>query len=229
MGCCLAYPRDLSMKPPGESQIRKAESSLELSYKPVAQLDNAFHRYSSYFYLTEAQLRASLSNLNITNLAPIFYNFFCDKEGFSTIKLSCLGVLLGSGKIPTKAQRLFRNYDVDLSGTISKSEFESMLEDMMDVSCSILPSYAGILFPENSSEIEDYKRKLESIAPSLTNYFKVVILGQSKREMSQSEFVEAFGDSEVQCLLSARTIRSLALEKENLVRKSRSHTNSTFK
>lgn len=157
MGC--AHRRNLSQSLE-KNYFFEFEVSLGLSLHTSMYLDRTFYRFSENGFLSRSQFNSCCAYLSIDRYThQIFFENFIINCKYSAKLLSCLGILLGSGKSSEKILILFQNYDNDCSNTLDSNEIIHMINDIATVACVFIPNYVCKMNVSNDF-LERYFKKL---------------------------------------------------------------------
>lgn len=208
MGCTTCRRSTLAIE---ESVLSPLEKSLGFYKFTSVEVDRILYRYSNLGKMSEPQLKKACKKLLFSYKDMIiFFTRFSDGELFYTRKLNCVGIILGKGSDEIKASLLFKNYDIDISQTLDKKEIEALIEDILTVSCRIIPGYAISIDPSNKELIE-YASKLSQVERVLIKYFSNLFL-ESHTHITEKEFYKAFKIEVVCYLLHSSEMRKYAFE-----------------
>lgn len=166
--------------PPLEVSLMKHEQKQPFSRLNVGSIVRSLKAESMNHHLSRAQLTRAIVDLKLDqglvrdpdNIAFKLIKQAKDKETklYSTKQLVLFGILIGAGSPEEKAQWLFKQYDEDASGTLEEAEVKTMVQDIFDVACNVLPELAvgkgeGLIDPEELelylSPIKEQKAQVE--------------------------------------------------------------------
>lgn len=210
MGCVSDR---LSSEVSVENILKPFQDGLGLNKHRSVFIDNAVHRYSANFKLGKNQLSYLFKVLNLENassFASLLENpYFCLNDSHDSIKISCLGILLGNGIIKEKAELIFQNYDIDLSKSLKAEEVRQMLRDIFTICNKVLIEFTfsnlnekeRLLLENYSSELMKAKSKV------IVGYLDLFFDKKKKYEISQSEFVGYFHRADTLCLINPKHFR----------------------
>jgi Ca2+-binding EF-hand superfamily protein len=132
----------------------------------------------------------------------LFYETF----QYNLKKLNCLGILLGQETIPRKLKILFQNYDSDTSGELSRDELLTMIDDITEVACIILPKGALAMNPGNKA-LQVYADEIASVRKSMIRQLLAAMI-ENKASITEREFNVSYQNDEgVRNLLSTKALR----------------------
>jgi hypothetical protein len=157
-----------------ESKIVSFESSLLFNTLNVVDIDRAFHRFATNHSMSSSQLSRAFEKLNLplSNFSE-FYSKFIMNGTYSMRKLNTLGIILSKSTFEERLLTLFQNYDDDVSGELNRIELKAMIDDILSISCDIIPVFA-LSFFRNDSKLYDYIKEISeirnSIAGQIYNY-----------------------------------------------------------
>jgi hypothetical protein len=204
MGCCES--KDLKVYLSEEKLIKDAERLLgfeNLDSKRIVQVIEG-HSYQSQ--LSKPDLQSALRDLRVSyNAGVSFYDRFSYMGMYSTKKISCLGILLGSSSFVSKIKLIFDIYDTEESKILMKSDIEIMISHIIFISLSAVPSFSITVWPDEES-LQIYSSKLNLFINSLFKHFTYLIIG-SDRELNYKKFKEKFMNETVLYLLSGKKLR----------------------
>ncbi|OMJ88510.1 hypothetical protein SteCoe_9548 [Stentor coeruleus] len=208
MGCCES---GRAQEIDSEDIIFKVEISLNLFKLSARDIDRLAHRFCTNLIITKAHFSAICKELKLEpdSLAYEFLETFYDPLccGYPVVRLSTLGILLGSGSQNSKLILLFKNYDIDLSNMLEQVEIRKMCDDVVSISFQHIVSFASRKCSENIQlAIADYRTKLTSIKNTVAQYFTNIIM-QDKRRISLNEFTDVFQKSELESFLTPHNLR----------------------
>ncbi|OMJ86829.1 hypothetical protein SteCoe_11605 [Stentor coeruleus] len=208
MGCTTCRKSNLTIE---ESVLLPLERSLGFSKFPSVEVDRILYRHSNLCKMSEPQLRKACKNLLFDYKdMKFFFARFSDGELFYTRKLNCVGIILGKGSDDIKASLLFKNYDVDISQTLDKNEIETLVGDILTVSCRIIPGYAVSIDPGNKELIE-YASKISQVEKVLIKHYSNLLL-ENHTYITEKEFYKAFKIDAVRYLLYSSDMRKYAFD-----------------
>lgn len=222
MGCCIS-------RTPGNSDcenlLQNAEASLKIHFLKSKDIDRVVHRYSSNFHTSDSQfeiafkdLKFEMENPNIVDFFKMFY--LREHYAYCVRKITCLGVLLGSGEFIEKVHLLFQNYDVDSSNSLGKEEVKLMISDIISIVFQYLLTYAMCMFDSaQSNDLEEYKKSLINIKGTISNYFLNLIFEGQDQEISLENFVRQFTQTECKFLITTSQLRIYSIEIQKVVSK----------
>jgi hypothetical protein len=131
-----------------EKVIRTHENQYFFSKKNFKEIVQAIKSVSYEGTLSAAQLRRAFADLEIPSeelTTPDSSTFHLlsktknDKKLFELKKLSLISILLGKGDIKSKSEWIFREYDIDASDVLELSEFNEMVNDIIQMSAEVIP------------------------------------------------------------------------------------------
>lgn len=134
-----------------------------------------------------------------------------DEYGYSTKRLSTMGIMLGKGELSEKTTALFFNYDVDLSQRMSGDELAIMLNDILLIAYDYLPYLASILYPNNSKVVLRFRKCLCRMRMTMNDYFRYLITNNRGKEINPSIFQSSFSSEEVNVILHTTQLRKFAI------------------
>ena len=232
MGCCQSSDDSESvneMAPsqvpdpelPGEEKVvAKVEKNLAFSQKVSKEFIKCLKSEALNNALSAPQLKRAFFELKIpdsemnnpdSRTFVLLANFKNEKKLYDLQKLTLLGVLLGKGDLQEKAEWLFKQYDLDASGMLDKSEVTNMLNALLEVSCEILPkasvgSSAELISKESCNEyVSSLQAGKDSLISSVINEL------MQEEEISLSEFkMKLSGPGNLSKVLTSTGCRSLA-------------------
>lgn len=194
MGCAHSRDSSLSIE---ENYFNSFEESIGLSQHTSTYLDRTFYRFSEDGLLTPSQFKSCCKYLSINRAQhQKFFNSFKIGDTYSAQKLSCLGILLGSGKKTDKILILFQNYDSDCSNTLDSEEIIEMIESLIFVGSTLISEYVSSLHPDDEY-LKKYSIKLKLSSRGYSIEISKIILDGLK-EISFQMFLKRF--REVKCL-----------------------------
>ncbi|OMJ93234.1 hypothetical protein SteCoe_3811 [Stentor coeruleus] len=215
MGCSICISSNRSVE---ERVLIPVEQSLGLSVFSSVEIDRTLHRYSTLSKMSELQLKKACKNLGLDyKKMENFFLRFSDGESIKVKRLNCVGILLGQGTEKKKISLLFKNYDLDASLTLDCSEIETLIEDVLMVSCKIIPGYAIFLDP-GDKELIDYSSKISQVERGLINYFTNIIL-ENRDHVTEEEFCKAFKIDMIRLIITSSEMRLHAYDTFNRIEK----------
>jgi Ca2+-binding EF-hand superfamily protein len=157
--------------------------------------------------MNDSQLVKAFSELNLL-YSPFqsFYELFRNGLTFDMKKLCSLGIVLGNAKDNEKLKTLFQNYDLDLSGLLSRQELMVMIADITEIFCLFIPQ---AVFSKNQENLElaENVTILKRIRKTVVSLVVNSML-EGKNEMGFSQFCSAFRRVEgFECILNAGKMR----------------------
>lgn len=215
MGCTLCIGSNRSIE---ERVLIPVEQSLGFHMLTSVEIDRTLHRYSTLSKMSEPQLKKAckILTLEYTKLENFLLRF-SDGQCTKTKRLNCVGILLGQGAEKIKISLLFKNYDIDASLTLDRSEIETLIEDILMVSCKIIPGYAIFLDP-GDKELIDYSSKIGQVGRGLINYFATLIL-ENRAQVTEEEFTKAFKIDIIRLIITSTEMRHYAYDTFNRIEK----------
>lgn len=207
MGCTACKGADLNTLESGV--FADFEKNIGFDRLKAIEIDRILHRYSTFLKMSKTQMARAFSemNLSLENHSD-FIEWFYDGDSYMVKRLNCLGIFLGQGDVAEKIKLLFQNFDEDASGTLSFIEIESMVSELIFVSCIAIPSYTLSLHPNNPN-LRSYASKLTMLKSGMTRHFANLIMDESI-EISQSEFSDCFKNKKILNLISTSRLRMYA-------------------
>ena len=205
MGCCSARDTlENSIEAKIFYRIEKDFGFYKHGCKSISDKFKQFSKHDKITYLEFKQICNALS-LDEKNYFD-FFSRFTDGELFLVKKLICLGILLGAGEIEDKIKILFENYDNNCSKKLTSEVVKKMLQNIIHITCSIIPSYA-LSHNMNNDELELYSSNLLLVSNILIKRFSQLIL-EGRREVSYYDFLDCFErKNEIRLLLFSSKIR----------------------
>lgn len=221
MGCSDSRP-NLS-KSQEETYIQRAEAALGYSKLATEELVLAVQEKNLAKTLLPTQLIEISNRLGIqmegfesevTALCRFYKNFLVESR-YCSRKLVTLGILCGKGSVLQKAEFLFKNYDLDLSNTISQHELEAVIQEVLDIALEYIVNFA--LQTETSAGLllKKHSEKLLKVKPLLLKYYRWILNSDKKAEITYEGFMELFakGTRSVRGLVDSSVLREVAVEK----------------
>lgn len=231
MGC--SQSRKSATEELDDQLISPFEKSLKLCKNSSKDLDNLFHRYSTHSLMSFPQFKKAFIELDI-NYVPHFefYAKFQDLEQknsvyplFQTKMMTCLGIVLGCGKIEEKIWLLFRNYDLEIKKMLEFKDLEEMLDHVLAIQLEILPQFA---IKRNSPIHTEFLDKIKSSKKSIKKaYVKKII--KDRESISFDEFCDGSNKITIQELLDGPKLRQIAYKTRNPTVESDSLEKSSYK
>jgi hypothetical protein len=225
MGCTVFRTKDYASIE--DIYFKDFEDELGFSRKSSWRIDKYFYRYSNSNLMSQKVFNRTCEMLGVDlNLNGDFFMRFHTISGYLTQKLNSLGIMLGKGLDAHKIKLLFRNYDNDISNTLSKPELEKLITDCVTISCVILPTHilninrSDLLLEEYVNLLENYKHKV------IENLMNDILEGREK--IFYTEFNSIILQKSLCYILSPRKIRTYALSLNSLAKPSKSTPDSTF-
>jgi Ca2+-binding EF-hand superfamily protein len=167
--------------------FKEFEASIGFSKHYSSKIDKIFYRYSVSSTIPKKIFSLACKKLSIDETQyHDFFQRFNTHNGYLTQRINLLGIMLGKGTEEQKTRLLFRNYDNDISNTLSKSELEKLATDCFIVSCAIFGSCVmGINYGD--LKLKSYVNKIHSCKRFLIKNFVAGIL-EDKNQVSLDEF-----------------------------------------
>lgn len=206
MGCVHSRDSSLSIE---KNYFDLFEQSLGLSQHTCSYLDRIFYRFSKDGLMTHSQFKSCCKHLSINRVQhQKFFNYFKIDENYSASKLSCLGILLGSGKSPEKILLLFQNFDADCSNTLNSEEVIEMIDTLILIGNTLISEYVSILNPDNEY-LKKYSLKLKLASRGYSLQISKIFLDNLK-EISFKTFLQRFREVKyLKKLLTSKSLRKL--------------------
>ncbi|OMJ69605.1 hypothetical protein SteCoe_32623 [Stentor coeruleus] len=204
MGCAACKGADLNALESGV--FADFEKNLGFDRLKSIEIDRILHRYCTFLKMSKTQIAIAFREMNVSleNYSD-FIEWFYDGDSYLVKRLNCLGIYLGQGDANEKIKLLFQNFDEDASGTLSITEIEAMVSELIFVSCLAIPSYTLSLH-RNNSNLRSYASKLTMLKPGMIRHFTNLIMDESL-EISQSQFSDCFKNKKILNLLSTSRLR----------------------
>lgn len=205
MGCSTC--KSQKDQRPEEQIIHSFEKSLCIHKLQLITIDRVLHRYSTGKGMSISQLERAFSELSLDFSAfEYFYTRFYEKYEYNMKKLNCLGILLCDDQIPRKLKILFQCYDDNTTGMLSREQLETMLNDLTQVACIIIPKGAIKENPKDEGLIK-YAKQIKSVRRSLIRQFVYGMI-EGKEFISEREFNLSYqNDDGVRNILNPKAMR----------------------
>ena len=212
MGCSFC---NRSSEKIDHNSIDSIEDGLQLSNLPSNFLDSMFHSHSREKTMTLAQFQRGMNELKLDyDKYCLFYNLFIDQNlakynvmVFSVQKLSTLGILLGTCLDREKLKLLFQNYDINASKTLTRSEIECLVTDILDISIIYIPKYAYSVL--NTPNMKRHVDGFEAAFDLVKAYFINAILGELS-EISLRAFLKISNDQSKIIIIKSKQLREVS-------------------
>ncbi|OMJ85056.1 hypothetical protein SteCoe_13711 [Stentor coeruleus] len=196
-----------------------------------------FHRYFPFISLTKAELIECLNKLQISFHNPFysmfiishyelkyiktldFYNKYpqvLEKKSYSVKKLSTLAIILGKGKLSSKAKSLFDIYNFNDNLILNEKDLGLMIENICDVSILCLPNYAEMHKAEIGETTKIVKDHYCALKIKYCEYFKeLIFIIKGQGEFTKERFVKELEDPDVGILLDDQRLRAFIADQYN--------------
>lgn len=166
-------------------QLKRAFHELNIDSNYITDPDNPFH-----------SLLRPLKN---------------QKKLFDLKLFSVFAILTGKGSTQEKAAWLFKQYDGDASGILEKEELVNMLNDLIYLSCEVLPNWSkgtgtGRLTAE---QLDSFLTPVKDQQSLIVEQIASVLLVEE--QISEYEFAARIAGSQLECrqLLWSHGVRTL--------------------
>ena len=209
MGCSAS--REIVLD--SENKVVVAEFGLGIAKQSSSKIKKVIYRYSTKGLISVEQLKRVYQHLEIEKsevLKKYIETYYrLESHYYDSIKLTVLGVLLGSDSIKSKCKMLFEIYSSNLSDSIECDGLKSMINTIIDISFIIGINYTielNKLDEKVVSELKIYKKSLKKVRPEVLDYFINEVMKGSQR-ISFSEMLIAFSSSNINTLLNSHILR----------------------
>lgn len=212
MGCCNSNRKSLLEI---EDQLEMIESKLKFKNLLAKDIDKCLHKYSKNLKISETQFLAIVKHLNLDvksegyKFIQLFYNKI--ERFYSVIHLSTIVTLYSKENDDEKINLLFRNYDLNTSGFLERSEVEDMINDITSIGFIYICNYAISKSDDSyAGMITEYKSDLLKIRFSIVGLLIESIMGKVAQKISMDDFKNAFNDKTNKYLLEPCKLRNYA-------------------
>lgn len=213
MGCENSRVKELrtlsKLEPYTEFENKLGYIDIEVNY-----IDMVIHRFSYHPYVPIENLSLIFSKLNlVTERNTEFYERFKVKFNsnwfYKTTELCCLGIILGSGTSNEKAKLLFRNYDLQTTCVLYRSQLELMVSEILNVFLDYIPTAAS--FKLSDPSLLERTNILISVKNSLKPYF-VHRFCNSSEKLKLSNYLVKFAEKEIAILINPYELRNFCIQ-----------------
>ena len=82
-----------------------------------------------------------------------------------------------------------------------------MLNELIDIIFDIMPAFSIILYPDQTSQINEYKSALETMKKNIIEYFRYLILQEHIKELNSDMFVKILMNDDVSMVINHSKLR----------------------
>jgi hypothetical protein len=211
MGCCNKRA-ELNPKI-CEKLISDYAKRLSVRHIRALDFDRASHRFSYRLKLSPVQMLEMCKHLQISFDSPLvtcfFKNFYDEKElNYSVKKISLFGILFCKGLIEEKISMLFELYDIDTSGSLSRYELFTLLQDLFFVAIDGVLSYTlDVCNNIHKDTLVDYFKELNMIKRPLIKYYAAKFVDDHTFEVSREEYARVMAKEDMKLLVCPKKLR----------------------
>ena len=175
--------------PEEEKELLQAERKLGFSSVSAEDIEAALKLWSVPSGLTPKRLEKALESLHIpypgnsVSLSRLYKRFLAS-DRYDAQRLLLFAVLLSAGPLQRKLEIWFDNLDTDLTGYLSKEQFQRLVRLCLDVNSLILPEFAT-----ESEKMLLYVKEWRPIADDFVTNVTTLMYSRSER-ISRAQFLK---------------------------------------